>query len=116
MRTRKRGPSRFPKDSRPCLRVHPTQRYRLRGWPICRLIPVNPEVALSLTVAQWISAGVVLTGLIVLTQPSRFVPALESRARWVVHQCFFNRVQFQVFTPLMFVLLSGQPLPANGGR
>ncbi len=34
-------------------------------------IRVNPEVALGLTVAQWISAGVVLTGLTVLARRSR---------------------------------------------
>ncbi len=35
---------------------------------LLEFIRVNPEVALGLTVAQWISAGVVLTGLIVLAR------------------------------------------------
>ncbi len=34
-------------------------------------IRVNPEVALGLTVAQWISAGMVLTGLTVLARSNR---------------------------------------------
>lgn len=38
---------------------------------VLEFIRVNPEVALGLTVAQWISAGVVLTGLTVLTRRSR---------------------------------------------
>lgn len=38
---------------------------------VLEFIRVNPEVALGMTVAQWISAGVVLTGLIILARPSR---------------------------------------------
>ncbi|MGE3344343.1 MAG: prolipoprotein diacylglyceryl transferase [Vicinamibacterales bacterium] len=38
---------------------------------VLEFIRVNPEVALGLTVAQWISAAVVLTGLTVLARRSR---------------------------------------------
>ncbi|GMV22516.1 MAG: hypothetical protein AMXMBFR57_24650 [Acidimicrobiia bacterium] len=38
---------------------------------VLEFIRVNPEVALGLTVAQWVSAGVVLTGLTVLARRSR---------------------------------------------
>lgn len=38
---------------------------------VLEFIRVNPEVALGLTVAQWMSAGLVLMGLAVLTRRSR---------------------------------------------